>query len=61
MRALTAIVATVIGVVTWATARAVRRYEDDLADRRAYAAVDDERIVRIEAARLAHPSNRGKS
>ena len=60
MRAVAAILATVIGVVTWATARSVRRYEADLADRNAEAAIDEAlRIVRVEQSRLNHPSNRG--
>lgn len=60
MRSLAAILATVIGVVTWATARSVRRYEADIADRNAQAAIDAaERIVRVEQSRLNHPSNRG--
>ena len=60
MKAITAIVATVIGAVTWATARAVRRYEADIADREAAAVIDAaERIVRVEQSRLNHPSNRG--
>ena len=61
MRALAAIAATVIGAVTWATARSVRRYEADIADRRADAILDTaERIVRLEQARLNHPSNGGR-
>ena len=62
MRALVAIIATVIGVVTWATARSVRRYEADLADRNALAVIEAaERVVRVEQSKLNHPSNWGKS
>ena len=60
MRLFVAILATVIGVVTWATARSVRRYEADLAALADQAAVDcAERIVRVEQSRLNHPSQRG--
>jgi hypothetical protein len=58
--ALAAILATVIGVVTWATARSVRRYEADLDYRNALAVIDEaERVVKVEQSRLNHPSNRG--
>jgi hypothetical protein len=61
MKLIAAIIATVVGVVTWATARSVRRYENDVADRRAFAVLDAaERIVRVEQSRLNHPSNRGE-
>jgi len=61
MRAVVAVIATVIGAVTWATARSVRRYENDIAERHAYAVIDAaERIVRIEQSRMSHPSNGGK-
>lgn len=60
MRALAAIVATVAGVSAWLTARSVRRYEADLADRNALAVIDAaERIVRVEQSRMNHPSNWG--
>ena len=62
MRAFVAIVATVIGAVTWATARSVRRYEVDRDDRNAQAVIDAaERIVRVEQSRRNHPSQWGKS
>jgi len=62
VRALAAVVATIIGAVTWATARSVRRYEAEIAARRDAAVLDAaERIVRVEQSRLNHPSNRGRS
>jgi hypothetical protein len=62
VRALAAIVATVIGVATWATARSVRRYEAEMIELADRAAIDAaERIVRVEQSRLNHPSNRGQA
>ena len=60
VKALAAVVGTVIGVVVWVTARTVRRYENDLADRNAAAAVDAaERIVRVAHSKASHPNQWG--
>jgi hypothetical protein len=65
VKALAAIVAGVVGVTAWVTAttaRAVRRYEAEIADARATAIVREaERYLRVEDSKRRHPSNRGKS